>query len=149
VTRLRTLSACHASVDAEMMARPHHSYSERAEPRRFEGIDVTEPTLPGYYRARLVSGGVRGGVKIWFGAPLDPVTGEELDRSHRWQALFDGEYVDFDRVWPVCAGDPISEAEYRRYCGRKTWAEQNAPDSAYALRTRRLDPLSDNSPMPF
>lgn len=131
------------------MTRASVSYAERsAEPRRFEGIDVTQPA-PGYYRARLVSGGVRGGVRIWFGPPMDPVTGEELDRSHRWQAEFDGAYVEFDRVWPQCAGEPIDEDEYRRLCARKAWAEQHAPNSAYADRTRRFDPLSASTPLPF
>lgn len=112
------------------------------------GIDVESP-VAGFYRFRLVSGGVRGAVKIWRGPPADPVTGEELDRSWRWQALFDGEPIDFDRVWPACAGDPITEAEYEQCCARKRWAEQHAPESAYANRTKRLDPLSSETPLPF
>lgn len=131
------------------MTRAALSYAKRSlEPRRFEGIDVTEP-VAGFYRARLVSGGVRGGVRLWFGPPNDPITGEELDRSHRWQAQFEGEYVDLDRVWPVCAGDPITEAEYREYCARAAWARENAPKSAFADRRKRHDPLSADTPIPF
>lgn len=130
------------------MSRAAFNYTEARDHRQFAGIDVTTPSA-GYYRARLVSGGVRGGVRIWFGPPKDPVTGEEMDRSHRWQAEFDGEYVEIDRIWPDCAGDPISEDEYRSYCARKCWAEQNAPGSAYADRRRRHDPLSSATPLPF
>jgi hypothetical protein len=130
------------------VSRTALTYGDRAIPRRFDGIDVTEPKA-GFYRARLVSGGVRGGVRLFYGPPKDPITGEELDRSWRWQAEFDGEPVEFDRAWPVCAGEPITEAEYRRYCQRKTWAESNAPQSAYADRRKRLDPLDSATPLPF
>ena len=64
-------------------------------------------------------------------------------------AHFDGEYVDLDRVWPECAGEPITEQEYAAYVARKRWAQQNAPRSAFAERTRRHDPLSSDTPLPF
>lgn len=111
-------------------------------------VDVTRPA-EGYYRFRLRSGSVFGGVRIWYGAPLDPVTGEELDRSWRWQAQFNGELIDLDRVWPTCAGDPITEDEYRTYCARQSWAAQNAPRSAYADPRKRIDPLSISDPQLF
>lgn len=41
--------------------------------------------MAAYWKCRLVSAGPFVPVKTWFGAPL--VDGEELDRSHRWQAL--------------------------------------------------------------
>ena len=103
----------------------------------------------GFFRHRLVSGGVIGGVRIWYGPPHDPVTGEVMDRSWRWQAEFDGEPVDLDRVWPECVGRPITEAEYQALVARREWAKQHAPRSAYAERTRRHDPLSSETPMPF
>lgn len=112
------------------------------------GVDVSEP-VAGYYRYRLRSGGIRGAVRLWFGPPHDPVTGEEMDRGWRWQAEFDGLPVDFDRCWPACAGDPISEAEYWQYLARRKWAEENAPDSAFANPRKRYDPLSSDTPLPF
>lgn len=114
----------------------------------FAGQDVSTPTA-GFYRHKLRSGGIVGGVRIWFGPPHDPVTGEELDRSHRWQAEFDGQPVDFDDVWPACAGSPISETDYRAYVARRAWAAENAPTSAFANPKRRYDPLSTNNPLPF
>ncbi len=111
-------------------------------------IDVSEP-VAGYYRYRLRSGAVYGGVRVWFGPPLDPVTGEELDRSWRWQAAFDGEPVDFYRVWPACARLPITEAEYRGYVQRAAWARENAPESAYAQPKRKIDLLSLTTPRFF
>ncbi len=131
------------------MTRSHRLYADGASKSiAHHGIDVSTP-VAGFYRCKLVSGGVRGGVRIWFGQPLDPVTGEELDRSLRWQALFDGEPVDLDRVWPGCAGDPITEDEYHRYVARARWARENAPDSAYASPRRKVDLLSAKTPLPF
>lgn len=112
------------------------------------GVDVRQP-VEGFYRHKPRRDAVYVGIRIWYGAPLDPVTGEEMDRSWRWQAQANGEPVELDHVWPTCAGDPITEAEYRRYCARQAWAREHAPDSAWAERGRRIDPLSRSTPLPF
>lgn len=130
------------------MTRTHRTYADRTQHRRFEGLDVSRPTA-GFYKMRLRSGGVFGAVKVWNGPPLDPVTGEELDRSWRWQALFDGAEIDIDRVWPNCGKTPVSEAEYTRLLTRAVWARKHAPDSAYADHSRKVDPLSLDTPLAF
>lgn len=130
------------------MSRAGLIYSERRAPVQAEGFDPDVP-VAGFYRTRLVKGGMMVGVRIWYGAPLDPVTGEELDRSHRWQALVNDGAIDLERVWPGCADDPISEADYRGYCARQRWGEKAAPETAYADPTRKLDPLSSQTPLPF
>ncbi|RIV79541.1 hypothetical protein [Pelagerythrobacter aerophilus] len=132
------------------MTHPPVTYADAAQTMRrvFAGTDVTKPTA-GFYRFRMRSGGVRGVVRIWFGPPHDPVTGEELDRSWRWQAEFNGEPVDLDRVWPDCAGEPVTEQDYRRAIARQEWARQHAPDSAYADHRKRRDPLDPGEPLPF
>ncbi|MGF7152646.1 hypothetical protein [Novosphingobium gossypii] len=131
------------------MSRAQRTYDET---RHFtpaaRGVDVETP-VAGFYRYRLGQGTVRGGVRLWYGPPHDPVTGEELDRSWRWQAEFDGEPIDFDRVWPACAKDPLTDAEYRALISRRAWARQHAPDSAYAQIGRRHDPLAASAPLPF
>lgn len=104
-------------------------------------VDVTTP-VAGYYRTKLRGGGVLVGIRLWHGAPVDPVTGEELDRSWRWQAEANGEPLDFDRVWPGCAGDPITEQQYRGYVAQQRWAQQHAPDSSFADPRKRHDPLT-------
>ncbi|MDE2436460.1 MAG: hypothetical protein KGM49_09385 [Sphingomonadales bacterium] len=111
--------------------------------------DVSRPQ-EGFYRHRLSGRSVVVGVRIHYGPPLDPVTGEELDRSWRWQSEVNGDpYADFDRIWPGCTGDPITEAEYRNYCNRQRWAREHAPESSYAEPGRRHDPLSSATPLPF
>lgn len=111
-------------------------------------VDVSEP-VEGFYRHRLRGGSVKGGVRIWFGPPIDPVTGEVLDRSWRWQSEFDGEPVDFDDCWPKCAADPITAMQYRALLGRREWARENAPNSSYAIIGKRIDLLSTSEPLPF
>lgn len=131
------------------MTRAPLDYSSAAQPVRMAGgIDVTTP-VAGLFRHRLTSGGVAVAVRIWFGPPKDPVTGEELDRSWRWQAEADGHYIDFDRVWPVCAGSPIDEKEYSRLLSQSDWARQHAPRSAVADPLRKVDLLSPDTPMLF
>lgn len=130
--------------------RKGRAYGERREwnaPAGY-GLDVTTP-VAGYYRMRLRSGAIKSAVRVWFGPPLDPVTGEVLDRSYRWQAMADGEYVDLDRVWPACAADPITLPDYDFMLKRREWAREHAPDSAYAHAGRKYDPLDPNEVLPF
>lgn len=110
------------------------------------GLDVEKP-VAGYYRMKLRSRGVYGVVRIWHGPPLDPVTGEELDRSWRWQAAFNGEAIPFERAWPVCAKEPATEQDYRLAIKRQDWAREHAPQSAYADARAAHDPL--DAPLTF
>lgn len=111
-------------------------------------VEIAAP-VAGFYRHKLRSGSIAGGVRLFYGPPRDPVTGEELDRSWRWQAEFNGQPVDFDQVWPACAGAPITAAEYQTYIARQRWAEENAPDSAYADPRRKYNSLSASTPLDF
>lgn len=132
------------------MTRTAAPYAARAvQEAAAQGQDVSQPEA-GYFRFRLRSGGVACGVRIHHGPPLDPVTGEVLDRSWRWQADVNGEpFGDFDRVWPGCTGEPISERQYAEYVMRHVWARDHAPDSAFADPSRKRDALSRSEPLPF
>lgn len=128
------------------MTRAHIDYRAGGDATGFTGHNPDVPEA-GHYRMRMRSGGVWVGVRIWHGQPNDPVTGEPMDRALRFQAEINGAYAEIDRVWPRCAGDPITEAEYRHLCATQQWAQQNAPESALADPRRKLDPLT--SPMLF
>lgn len=146
---LKAMGASRRSAPAKAeTGRAEMTYADGGAVPAQQGINVSEP-VAGWYRFRLHSKAVRGGVRIWFGPPCDPITGEEMDRSHRWQAEHDGEPLDFERAWPQCAGEPITETEYRQLCERRAWARENAPESAYAEPGKRHDPLSMKSPLPF
>lgn len=126
------------------------THGPRSPGKAASGSVGVEMPVAGHFRGRLSGGSVRVGIRIWHGPPCDPVTGEELDRSWRWQAEVNGElFDDFDRVWPGCTGDPITEADYLTFCARAQWARQHAPESSYAITGRRRDPLSVSEPLPF
>lgn len=129
------------------LSRAHRDYTDRSPAgRSFEGLDVEKP-IAGFYRMKLRSGGVFGVVHIWWGAPLDPINGEEMDRGYRWQAQFNGELIDFERAWPACARMPATEEDYRLAIRRQDWARQHAPASGYVDPRAPLNPL--DAPLTF
>ena len=91
---------------------------------------MSDAPRAGYYRSRQVRRGAWTAVRIWYGPPLDPITGEELDRAPRWQATRWGRECLFycpgfpghcggviapgDDViaWPWAGRWPIDQAEY-------------------------------------
>lgn len=122
------------------------TYDERRAPTRtFEGFDPDTP-VAGLYKMRLRTGGVMVGIRIWYGPPHDPVTGEEMDRGWRWQAHANRELIDMERVWPKCADAPITDDDYNHLSGLQSWAKENAPKTAFADPTRKIDPLSASLP---
>lgn len=129
------------------MSRAALTYGAPAYPvREFAGFNPDVP-VEGFYRMRLRSGGVFVGVRIWHGLPLDPDTGEELDRAPRWNAQINGTWSDIEAVWPRCAGEAVTADEYAHLCRMQAWGREHAPDSPFAEPTRRADPLQ--SPILF
>lgn len=104
-------------------------------------LKPVRPDIPeaGFYKGRLVKGGPWVAIRIWFGAPRDPVTGEELDRSHRWQAERNACEVDVDAVWPYCAANRIDKAEHDYLLATHRWAVEHAPNSPEAAPRERID----------
>lgn len=110
--------------------------------------------LPGFYQW-LLRGRPPQPVRIWFGSPPDPVTGELLDRSPRWQMLVSGRpalLAEEDRdeleigrtplwgdVWPQCSGSQIAEAEYNYLLASIEHARAYEPDNPFARPGRRID----------
>jgi len=115
----------------------------RRQPARAHPLAHIEPTgdepRAGFYRVRLVKGGVFVAVRLWFGQPIDPDRPRLLDRSWRWQALANGRAVPVDRVWPRCVADPIDESEYRWLLCDRRWARRWAPHLPEADPLRPVD----------
>ena len=109
-------------------------------------VDANKP-IAGFYRMKLVRGGPWLAVKLWHGPPNDPETGEELDRSHRWQALLDGAEVEVWRVWPSCAVEPISESDYGFMLANSAWVKQHSPEEPAANPSQPIDLM--RAPSPF
>lgn len=93
----------------------------------------------GYYWRRFIRNGPLIGCHIWYGPPHDPLTGELLDRSHRWQATTNGIESDPLDTWISCASHPITEAEYRYLIGLSKWAKDHAPDAPEAKPREKID----------
>jgi hypothetical protein len=110
------------------------------------GYSVEHPAA-GHYRMRLVKGGPAVGVRVWHGPPHDPHTGEEMDRSWRWQAEINGEPADIGFVWPACGREPIPAAEYAYLTEMARWAQRNAPASPAANPRRKIDLIA--APLPI
>lgn len=106
---------------------------------------VDQP-VAGFYRRRLVKNGPWVAVLIVHGRPRDPVTGEELDRSPRWQAWLDGKEVDVFQVWPECSGAPIDKAEYLHLRNVSDWAREHAP---YAPEAQPRQSINHNKLPPI
>jgi len=112
-------------------------------------VNMTSIARPeaGFFQMSLVKGGQKVGIRIWYGQPLEPDTREVMDRSLSWNAECNGRHIDFDRVWPQCVGDPISEDDYRYYAEGTAWAIEHEPDDPRANPGRRTDWLT--APEPF
>ena len=120
----------------------------------------TAPLVEGFYllsltRARRVSIPVR----VWFGAPLDPETQEEMDRAPRWQVqvgfrLLDDEPLEIggiriselDDVWPRVQREPLDEVDWRYRLERAELATHNDSDDAYSQLGGRIDPMTCSLP---
>lgn len=97
--------------------------------------------VTGYYRTRLVAHGVWCPVHIWHGQPADPVTGELLDRSPRWQATIRGEPYGGDvlDLWFWVSAHPISKAEYDYQVAMHKHATEHEPRLPEAAPKTRID----------
>lgn len=102
---------------------------------------IDEP-VAGFYRWRYRSGAPDVGVLIWHGPPHEPWTGEEMDRAPRWQATVNGRYIEFERVWPGCSGDPIDEGDYLFLLSAEAWAVENDPNDPFASVREPVDWLN-------
>ena len=101
--------------------------------------EVANP-LPGFYKARLVRNGPWVPVQIWHGPPVDPVTGETLDRSWRLRAQVGDDFnEDPHEIWSYCAGHPIDRAEFQWRLADREWCKFHAPEDPIANPYRKID----------
>jgi hypothetical protein len=124
-----------------------------------EGADAPRPGLFQLYRR----GRPEQPVKIWFGPPLDPLTRQPLERSHRWNMLLNDEPVSADPtfrepegdpyapwwgdVWPQCSGSPIAPGHYAYLVASIRHARQHDPEHPFARPDRKIDLRT--APLPF
>lgn len=114
--------------------------------------------VEGYYLYRRDHAGmVPIPIRVWFGSPLDPLDGTELDRSPRWQIAIRGKIygsedppflggyeVDEERLfrlWPKCQRWPIDADEYQFHIDRHVWARDNDENDPFGGDIR-VDPMT-------
>lgn len=110
------------------------------------------PPVPGYYATRLVRGGPKVSVRIWYGQAV--LEGEVQDRGYDWRCEIDGTTdreerddtgyrcrvpLDVTRVWPWCAREPITHAEYLYLKAMAAHAKAHNPMHPAAAPRERID----------
>ena len=119
-----------------------------------------DPLIEGYYLVALhMAGRVSIPVRVWFGAPVDAETGDELDRSPRWQIqigfqLLEDEplriggiwFRDLSDVWPTCQKNPIDAVDWQYRLARAEWATDNDEADSYSQLGGRIDPMTCTLP---
>ena len=103
--------------------------------------------VPGWYRRRLVKGGPWVPVLLFVPCPLDPHTGEPLDRPRHPLCLIADDPADAMEQWSWVAGQPISRAEYLYLMAVRAHAIAHEPEMPEANPRRPIDLL--RAPLPF
>lgn len=95
-------------------------------------IDINKP-VPGYYKRKLVKGGVFVPVRI-------QQVASQPDGSPVWVCEVDGELVDdvFEQ-WVWCAPCPISETEYRYMLADSQHCKRYLPNDPKANPRKSVD----------
>lgn len=106
------------------------------------------------YKVQLVKNGPQIPLRIWFGHPVDPVTGETLtERPAIWRAIMNGRELPIERAcielmpdsWspggvnPVVKGEQITQADYDHYVRLNRWAIDHAPNEPEATPREAID----------
>lgn len=93
----------------------------------------------GFYRTRLVRGGIFVGVRVWMHQEIDPETGELCD-DERLRAEINGiEVEDVAESWSRFCDQPITEDEFDYLEQRRVWSLYYAPDDPAANPRRAVD----------
>ncbi len=108
-------------------------------------IVTTEEPQPGWFKRRLVKGGVFVPARIWIDGETDPDTGELLS-DERLRCEVNGRSADPHEEWQWLAGAPISEAEFRYLTAVAAHAGWHQPDQPQANPRRPIDWMTVRPP---
>ena len=103
------------------------------------------PYQCGFYRIRLVHGGVFVPARVEFGIAKDPLTGETLDRSPLWTVTVGDkvrscpDQITAFAIWPTGRGERIDEAEYEHMRALAEHARRHEPDMPQANPSAPVD----------
>lgn len=103
-----------------------------------EALAITTEPMCGYYRRRMVRGGVWVPAAIWIEQEIDADTGELLS-DEILRCAVGGREEDPDEQWTYIAGQPIPYAEYEYLMANLKWSEAYAPESPFAQPRQKVD----------
>lgn len=92
----------------------------------------------GWYKRKLVKGGVFVPARIWMFQDIDPETGELLS-DELLQCEVNGSYADPEDAWSWLCSNPIFEREFRYLSARIDFALRNEPDDPFAAPNKPID----------
>lgn len=92
----------------------------------------------GWFKRKLVKGGVFVPARIWMFQDIDPETGELLS-DELLQCEVNGSYADPEDAWSWICSNPISEQEFRYLSARIDFAIRNEPDDPFAAPGKPID----------
>lgn len=92
----------------------------------------------GWYKRRLVRGGVFVPARIWMVQDICPETGELLsDEVLRCEV--NGLAADPEEAWAWVSGHPVTEQEFRYLAARIAFAVRHEPHDPFAMPSRPID----------
>lgn len=92
----------------------------------------------GWYKRKLVRGGVFVPARIWMYQPICADTGELL-ADETMQAELNGAHADPHDLWSWVAGNPICEQEFLFLQSTIAWSRDHAPAEPMANPHKAVD----------
>lgn len=99
---------------------------------------ITQEPQPGYYKRKLVKGGVFVPARIWMVQPVDLETGE-LVGDEILQAEVNGSFAEPEDCWSWLCSNPITEAEFNYLTARIDFAQRHEPEDPFADARKPID----------
>lgn len=99
----------------------------------------------GWFKRKLVKGGIYVAARIWLFSETDIGTGELLD-DEIYQCEVDGQRADPFEQWSYLASNPITEAEYNYLVALREHAVRHEPDHPMSDPRKAVDWL--RAPLP-
>ena len=110
-----------------------------------EDLPITEEPQCGWFKRRLIRGGLFVPARIWMYQPTDPETGD-LVADEALQCEVGGRFADPEIQWPWLNGRPISEQEFNYLTALAGWTAEHAPGEPFANPRQPVDWLKVPTP---
>lgn len=92
----------------------------------------------GWWKRKLVKGGVFVPARIWMFQDIDPDTGELLS-DELLQCEVNGAWADPEDAWSWICSNPITEQEFRYLTARIEHAVRHEPEDPFADARKPID----------